>query len=93
MDADLQYLDGSPRSPWASQKRYISVYVMRADALSAHCERLADLDIGKACIRYRSLAAVDFTVVLSTLAVVAAIPRPCLLNASAAPNLRSLSTA
>ena len=43
----------------------------------------------KACIRYRSFAAVDFTVVLSTLAAVAASPQPCLLNAPAAPNLRS----
>ena len=57
---------------WASQKRYISLYVIRADVLDAHRERLPGLDVGKGCIRYRSPAAVDFTVVQSMLVAVAA---------------------
>ena len=61
---------------WASQKRYISLYVMRAGVLDAHRAQLADLDVGKGCIRYRSPAAVDFTVVRSVLTAVAASRGP-----------------
>jgi uncharacterized protein YdhG (YjbR/CyaY superfamily) len=61
---------------WASQKRHISLYVMRADVLNAHRSQLADLDVGKGCIRYRSPAAVDFTVVRSMLTAVAASHGP-----------------
>jgi uncharacterized protein YdhG (YjbR/CyaY superfamily) len=63
---------GIPEVAWASQKRYISLYVMRADVLDAHREQLAGLDVGKGCIRYSRPAAVDFTVVRSMLAAVAA---------------------
>jgi uncharacterized protein YdhG (YjbR/CyaY superfamily) len=68
--------DGVAEIAWASQKRYISLYVMRTDVLSAHRSQLADLDVGKGCIRYRSPAAVDFTVVRSMLAAVAASQGP-----------------
>jgi uncharacterized protein YdhG (YjbR/CyaY superfamily) len=63
--------DGVAEVAWASQKRYISVYVMRADVLNAHRGQLAGLDVGKGCIRYRSPAAVDFTIVRSMLTAVA----------------------
>jgi uncharacterized protein YdhG (YjbR/CyaY superfamily) len=68
--------DGIAEVAWASQKRYISLYVMRADVLDAYRERLAGLDVGRGCIRYRSPAAVDFTVVRSMLAAVAASRGP-----------------
>jgi uncharacterized protein YdhG (YjbR/CyaY superfamily) len=68
--------DGVAEIAWASQKRYISLYVMRTDVLSAHRSQLADLDVGKGCIRYRSPAAVDFTIVRSLLAAVAASQGP-----------------
>ena len=68
--------DGIAEISWASQKRYISLYVMRADVLDAHRGQLAGLDVGKGCIRYRSLAAVDFSVVHSILAAVAASRGP-----------------
>jgi uncharacterized protein YdhG (YjbR/CyaY superfamily) len=68
--------DGIAEIAWASQKRYISLYVMRADVLAAHRERLAGLGLGKGCIRYRGAAAVDFTVVRSMLAAVAASRGP-----------------
>ena len=64
--------DGTAEIAWASQKRYISLYVMRADVLNAHRGQLSGLDVGKGCIRYRSPAAVDFTVVQSMLTAVAA---------------------
>jgi uncharacterized protein YdhG (YjbR/CyaY superfamily) len=68
--------DGIAEIAWASQKRYISLYVMRADVLDAHRGQLAGLDVGKGCIRYRSPAAVDFAVVRSLLTAVAASRGP-----------------
>lgn len=68
--------DGTAEIAWASQKRYISLYVMRADVLNAHRGQLSGLDAGKGCIRYRSPAAVDFTVVHSMLTAVAASRGP-----------------
>jgi uncharacterized protein YdhG (YjbR/CyaY superfamily) len=68
--------DGVAEIAWASQKRYISLYVMRADVLGAYRERLAGLDAGKGCIRYPNPAAVDFAVVGSILADVAASRGP-----------------
>ena len=68
--------DGIGEIAWASQKRYISLYVMRADVLDAHRARLAGLDVGKGCIRYRSPAAGDFAVVRSMLTAVAATRGP-----------------
>jgi uncharacterized protein YdhG (YjbR/CyaY superfamily) len=68
--------DGIAEIAWASQKRYISLYVMRADVLDAHRGQLAGLDVGKGCIRYRSPAAVDFTVVYSVLTAAAASRGP-----------------
>jgi uncharacterized protein YdhG (YjbR/CyaY superfamily) len=68
--------DGIAEIAWASQKRYISLYVMRADVLDAHRAQLAGLDVGKGCIRYRSPGAVDFTVVHSILTAVAASRGP-----------------
>jgi uncharacterized protein YdhG (YjbR/CyaY superfamily) len=68
--------DGTAEVAWASQKRYISLYVMRSDVLDAHRRRLASLDVGKGCVRYRSPAAVDFAVVRSMLSAVAASRGP-----------------
>ena len=68
--------DGVAKVAWASQKRYISLYVMGADVLAAHRGQFAGLDVGKGCIRYRSPAAVDFTVVRSMLTAGAASPGP-----------------
>ncbi len=68
--------DGITEVAWASQKRYISLYVMRTDILDAHRGQLAGLDVGKGCIRYRSPAAVDFTAVHSMLTAVAASRGP-----------------
>jgi uncharacterized protein YdhG (YjbR/CyaY superfamily) len=61
---------------WASQKQYISLYVMRGDVLDAHRGQVAHLSVGKGCIRYRNPAAVDFTVVRSILTAVAASRGP-----------------
>jgi uncharacterized protein YdhG (YjbR/CyaY superfamily) len=68
--------EGIAEIAWASQKRYISLYVMRGAVLDAHRGQLAGLDVGKGCIRYRSPHAVDFSVVHSMLAAVAASRGP-----------------
>jgi uncharacterized protein YdhG (YjbR/CyaY superfamily) len=68
--------DGCTEIGWASQKRYISLYVMRGDVLDAHRGQLAHLSVGKGCIRYRHPADVDFAVVRSVLTAVAASRGP-----------------
>jgi uncharacterized protein YdhG (YjbR/CyaY superfamily) len=39
---------------FASQKQYISIYIMRTDVVDAHAGRLAGQDMGKGCLRYRN---------------------------------------
>jgi hypothetical protein len=68
--------DGFTEIGWASQKRYISLYVLRGDVLDAHRGQLAHLSVGKGCIRYRNPAEVDFAVVRSILSAVAASRGP-----------------
>lgn len=47
---------------FASQARYISIYVMRTDVLDRYRERLSTNNIGKGCIRYGSPKKIDFDV-------------------------------
>ena len=44
---------------FASQKRYVSFYVLRQAALNANRDRLAGLSVGKGCIRLRRASDVD----------------------------------
>ena len=59
---------------FASQKRYISFYLMRSDVRDAFTERLADQDMGKGCLRFRSPDLVDFTLLRDLLRSTAAAP-------------------
>ena len=68
--------DGFTEIGWASQKRYISLYVLRGDVLDAHRGQLAHLSVGKGCIRYHNPSEVDFAVVRSILSAVAASRGP-----------------
>ncbi|MFE1592002.1 iron chaperone [Nocardia sp. NPDC058705] len=45
--------DGTPEVAVASQKHYISVYLLRSDIREAFTERLAAHDMGKGCLRFR----------------------------------------
>ncbi|MGW6944265.1 DUF1801 domain-containing protein [Streptomyces xanthophaeus] len=45
---------------WANQKQYISFYLLRTDVRDAFADRLAPHDMGKACLRFRNPAKVDF---------------------------------
>jgi uncharacterized protein YdhG (YjbR/CyaY superfamily) len=68
--------DGITEIAWASQKQYISLYVLRGEVLAAHRQQLGHLSVGKGCIRYRRPEAIDFAVVRSMLAAVAASHGP-----------------
>jgi uncharacterized protein YdhG (YjbR/CyaY superfamily) len=64
--------DGAVEISFASQKRYVSLYVLRQSALQANRERLAGLSVGKSCIRFRRAADVDEETVRALLAATVA---------------------
>ncbi|RFU86405.1 DUF1801 domain-containing protein [Streptomyces triticagri] len=55
--------DGTLEISWASQKQYISLYLLRADVRDAMAERLAGQDMGKGCLRFRTPERVDLDLV------------------------------
>lgn len=57
---------------FASQKQYISIYLLRTDVRDAYADRLAGLDMGKGCLRYRKPDAIDFDLVRDLLRSTAA---------------------
>lgn len=59
--------DNEVEVAFASQKQYISFYVLRTDVLEVHRPRLEGLDVGKGCIRYRNPEQIDLAVVQSIL--------------------------
>ncbi|SDD67546.1 iron chaperone [Glycomyces harbinensis] len=50
--------DGAVELGYASQKRHISLYVLREDVREAFAERLAGHDTGKGCLRFSTPAKV-----------------------------------
>lgn len=48
---------------FASQKRYLSFYLLRTNVRDAFAERLAGRDMGKGCLRFSSPAKVDLELV------------------------------
>lgn len=44
---------------FASQKRYVSLYILRRAALKACSDQLAGLSVGKGCIRFRRPEQID----------------------------------
>lgn len=62
---------GEVEVAFASQKRYISLYVLRTDVMAAHRAQLDRLDVGKACIRYHKPEQIDMEVVRSMLRMTA----------------------
>ena len=59
---------------FASQKQYISFYVLRTDVRQAFEERLAGHDMGKGCLRFRNPEKIDYELVRDLLRATAAEP-------------------
>ena len=55
--------NGEVEIAFASQKNYISLYVMKEDVLNNYRDALSGLKIGKGCIRYTKPEKVDFNLV------------------------------
>jgi len=57
--------NGEVEVAFASQKNYISLYILKQDALEAHKEQVAGkgISFGKGCIRYSKPERIDFKVV------------------------------
>ena len=48
---------------FASQKNYISLYILKQEVVEANRETLAGLNVGKGCIRYSSPKKMNFEVI------------------------------
>lgn len=59
--------NGEVEVAFASQKQYLSLYILRTDVLEAHRSQLAGISVGKGCIRYRRPSQVEPSVVQSML--------------------------
>lgn len=66
--------DGTAEIAFASQKQYISLYLMRSDVREAFEERLAGHYMGKGCLRFRRPENIDFDLVRDLLRATAAAP-------------------
>ncbi|MEU8774156.1 DUF1801 domain-containing protein [Streptomyces sp. NPDC048606] len=66
--------DGAAEIAFASQKQYVSFYLMRGDVRDAFAERLAGQDMGKGCLRFRNPERIDFDLVRDLLRATAAGP-------------------
>lgn len=66
--------DGTAEIAFASQKQYVSFYLMRGDVREAFEERLAGHDMGKGCLRFRKPELIDFDLVRDLLKATAAGP-------------------
>src|SRR5437868_517693 len=64
--------DGTVEFAFASQKQYISVYVVRTDVREAFEERLAGCRMGKSCLRFRKPEDIDFELLRDLLRATAA---------------------
>ena len=59
--------DGAPEVAFASQKQYVSLYVMKKDVVERHRKALSGCEIGKGCIRFRDPEKIDFAAVADLL--------------------------
>ncbi|WP_433372020.1 iron chaperone [Streptosporangium sp. CA-115845] len=66
--------DGAVEIAFASQRQYISFYLLRGDVREAFEQRLAGQDMGKGCLRFRKPEKIDLGLVRDLLAATAAGP-------------------
>lgn len=55
--------EGVVEVAFASQKNYISFYVLKEPVMDKHRPSLAGLNLGKGCIRYTNPSKIDFEIV------------------------------
>ena len=55
--------DGEIEVSFASQKNYISLYILKEDVLNKYRQDLSGLNVGKGCIRYSKPGKIDFKMV------------------------------
>lgn len=55
--------NGEVEIAFASQKNYISFYVLKEEVLNKYRESLRDLNVGKGCIRYTKPEKINFNLV------------------------------
>jgi uncharacterized protein YdhG (YjbR/CyaY superfamily) len=66
---DMQYgmpsyhRNGTAEVGFASQKQYLSLYILKQDVLDAHRDELKGISLGKGCIRYTKVQKIDFDLV------------------------------
>jgi uncharacterized protein YdhG (YjbR/CyaY superfamily) len=60
--------DGEVEVAFASQKNYISLYILKQDALDRFRDALKGVSLGKGCIRYTKPERIDFDIVRQLLA-------------------------
>nr|WSX52419.1 DUF1801 domain-containing protein [Streptomyces sp. NBC_00974] len=65
--------DGTGEIAFASQKQYISFYLLRTDVRDAFADRLAVHDMGKGCLRFRRPEKIDFELLRDLLRATAAV--------------------
>ncbi|WP_329385337.1 DUF1801 domain-containing protein [Streptomyces sp. NBC_01351] len=68
--------DGVGEIAFASQKQYVSFYLMRTDVREAFAEALAGHDMGKGCLRFRKPESIDFGLLRDLLRATAARQGP-----------------
>lgn len=66
--------DGTAEIAFASQKQYVSVYLMRTDVRDAFAEELAGQNMGKGCLRFKNPDAIDFDLLRRLLRATGARP-------------------
>ena len=55
--------DGEVEVAFASQKKYVSFYILKQDVLDKYRHLLTGLSVGKGCIRYTKPEKMDFNVI------------------------------
>lgn len=70
--------DGVAEVGFASQKNYISLYILKEDVIQANRDLLKGLSVGKGCIRYSHPKKMDFAVIRKLLEDTVKSPgKPC----------------
>jgi hypothetical protein len=54
---------GTVEVAFASQKDYIALYILRTDVLDMYRDRFPTSSIGKGCIRYRKVEAINYAII------------------------------